>query len=291
MKLRRGGWVYVENTNRSVHRFGNGVLLLLALTLISFAHAQFEYAVTAIEVDRRSSEADIGLTWDQVADFESEASKKFEQQLSAYRDEIGKREDLKKFLHRNRSISSYDYLVSDMLPVRWDAVSHVPWGLLWPELGDPPPGIARFASFLTHFNIEVIIPSRQMELPDQGVFLTVELFDKAGNVIQLTAPMRRSTENRYFLFDPGDFLVVCSKEIEKFRFFQDGEGTRKPSMELVSMTGFSFTEDNVSDWDPFGIPVVYNVAVGETRLYTGFQWGGRPEFMPQVKQTVPFLVE
>lgn len=260
--------------------------LFLTMTVVASAQSEANRYVTAIKVNERSSQKDLGVTWEDVWEFGSEASKNFEQQWEAYLEERGQ---YKNGERRSRPISSYGDLLVDRLPFSWDPVVHLPWDVLWPELKDQPEGSSSLATFWELFNIKVIVPRSETDFPADSL-LKLEIFNDRGDVIQLTAPMRRGAENRYFLVDAADFRTVLMKEISNLNSLEP-DGLGKPHMELVSMSGFSFKEERTSERDLYGTPVLYSVTIGDTRLFTGFQWRGRPDFIPTMKEIAPFLVD
>ena len=190
-----------------------------------------------------------------------------------------------------KPIATHPMMLYDILPFKWLAAWELPLMVLLPETDqDQTLRDVDFEFLLAKFNIEVLVDEKYgFNLPDHSN-LTIELSNgvRRSNIhINMTLDDQR---RNYFIGNPQYVLRGIRDELRHFEVGTRHKVTQKPNMSFIQMDGFEFNADTVNDMRVTGIPVAYNFNVGQTRVESGFQWGGQSEAMPLRYPQRPFLL-
>ncbi len=194
------------------------------------------------------------------------------------------------FTEYGKPISTHPMMFYDILPFKWSAVWKLPLMVLLPEMDrDLSLLDVDFAFLLTKFNVEVLVDDRYgIDLPD-STNLTIELSNDVRRSYIHINMMLDDRAQSYFISNPRYVVRGIRDELRHFELDTRDEVTQKPNMAFIQMDGFEFNPDTVNDMRITGIPVAYNLNVGQTRVESGFQWGGQLEAMPLRYPQRPFL--
>ncbi len=194
------------------------------------------------------------------------------------------------FTEYGKPITTHPKMFYDVLPFRWLAAWELPLMVLLPETDQNQTlRDVDFEFLLRKFNIAVLVDEKYgFNLPDHSN-LTIELSDEdRRSNVQINMTLDDHSRS-YFISNPQYVLSGIRDELRHFEVDNRQKITQKPNMTFIQMDGFEFDPDTVNDMRVTGIPVAYNFNVGQTRVESGFQWGGQLEAMPLRYPQRPFL--